>query len=151
MAVNSFPWPTRFYFLMSIHACFMCNLRAYINNDRFPWYQIFMLNFILVMVNHNITSQLKKKEIHGPGVAIALISSCKLIGPGEICSFSNSIHFRLVIFRIVACSVFCVKCQRISLTLILVKIVYAMAWWRQVTSHYLSQCWPRSTSRYGVN
>ena len=25
-----------------------------------------------------------------------------------------------------------------------------MAWCRQATSHYLSQCWPRSTSPYGV-
>ena len=25
-----------------------------------------------------------------------------------------------------------------------------MAWCRQVTSHYLSQCWPRSMSPYGV-
>ena len=25
-----------------------------------------------------------------------------------------------------------------------------MAWWRRATSHYLSQCWPRSLSPYGV-
>ena len=29
-------------------------------------------------------------------------------------------------------------------------LVQVMAWWRQVTSHYLSQCWPRSMSPYGV-
>ena len=29
-------------------------------------------------------------------------------------------------------------------------LVQVMAWWRQATSHYLSQCWPRSMSPYGV-
>ena len=28
--------------------------------------------------------------------------------------------------------------------------VQVMAWCREVTSHYLSQCWPRSVSPYGV-
>ena len=30
------------------------------------------------------------------------------------------------------------------------KLVHVMAWCRQATSHYLSQCWPRSLSPYGV-
>ena len=29
-------------------------------------------------------------------------------------------------------------------------LVQAMAWCRQATSHYLSQCWPRSVSPYGI-
>ena len=29
-------------------------------------------------------------------------------------------------------------------------LVQVMAWCRQATSHYLSQCWPRSMSLYGV-
>ena len=29
-------------------------------------------------------------------------------------------------------------------------LVQVMAWCRQATSHYLSQCWPRSRSPYGV-
>ena len=29
-------------------------------------------------------------------------------------------------------------------------LVQVMAWCRQATSHYLSQCWPRSVSAYGV-
>ena len=29
-------------------------------------------------------------------------------------------------------------------------LVQVMAWCHQVTSHYLSQCWPRSVSLYGV-
>ena len=29
-------------------------------------------------------------------------------------------------------------------------LVHVMAWCRQATSHYLSQCWPRSMSPYGV-
>ena len=30
------------------------------------------------------------------------------------------------------------------------KLVQVMAWCRQATSHYLSQCWPRSMLPYGV-
>ena len=30
------------------------------------------------------------------------------------------------------------------------RLVQVMAWCRQATSHYLSQCWPRSISPYGV-
>ena len=29
-------------------------------------------------------------------------------------------------------------------------LIQVMAWWRQATSHYLDQCWPRSVSSYGV-
>ena len=29
-------------------------------------------------------------------------------------------------------------------------LVQVMAWYRQATSHYLGQCWPRSLSTYGV-
>ena len=29
-------------------------------------------------------------------------------------------------------------------------MVQVMTWWRQATSHYLSQCWSRSMSPYGV-
>ena len=29
-------------------------------------------------------------------------------------------------------------------------LVQVMAWWCQATNHYLSQCWPRSMSPYGV-
>ena len=29
-------------------------------------------------------------------------------------------------------------------------LVQVMAWCRQATSHYLSQCWPRSMSPYGI-
>ena len=30
-------------------------------------------------------------------------------------------------------------------------LVQVMAWCRQATSHYMSQCWPRSMSPFGVN
>ena len=29
-------------------------------------------------------------------------------------------------------------------------LVQVMAWWHQATSHYLSQCWPRSMLPYGI-
>ena len=28
--------------------------------------------------------------------------------------------------------------------------IHVMVWWRQAISHYLSQCWPRSMSPYGI-
>ena len=42
--------------------------------------------------------------------------------------------------------------RRMSLDLTYDKstLVQVMAWCRQATSHYLSQCWPRSLSPYGV-
>ena len=49
-------------------------------------------------------------------------------------------------------------CNEIALRWILLDLtddkstlVQVMAWCRQATSHYLSQCWPRSLSSYGVN
>ena len=29
-------------------------------------------------------------------------------------------------------------------------LVHIMAWWCKATSHYLSQCWPKSKSPYGI-
>ena len=41
------------------------------------------------------------------------------------------------------------ECYRAPL-MISQQLVQVMAWCRQATSHYLSQCWPRSLSPYGV-
>ena len=42
-------------------------------------------------------------------------------------------------------------CHRTSLMIDLSTLAQVMAWCRQATSHYLSQCWPRSISPYGVS
>ena len=50
-------------------------------------------------------------------------------------------------------NIFCeiaIRWMRQLLTDPLSKLVQVMAWCRQATSHYLSQCWPRSLSPYDV-
>ena len=66
-------------------------------------------------------------------------------------------NFRFVIFkRILAIAVWGISCD---IALILMSLdftgdqsalVQVMAWCRQATSHYLSQCWPTPLSPYGV-
>ena len=66
-------------------------------------------------------------------------------------------NFTWVIFKIIlAVYGWCISCEMalkfISLDLADDKsaLVQVMAWCRQATSHYLSQCWPSSMSPYGV-
>ena len=42
------------------------------------------------------------------------------------------------------------RCMSLDLTEDKSTLVQVMAWCRQATSHYLSQCWPRSLPPYGV-
>ena len=42
------------------------------------------------------------------------------------------------------------RCMSLDLTEDKSTVVQVMAWCRQATSHYLSQCWPRSLPPYGV-
>ena len=65
--------------------------------------------------------------------------------------------FRYLIFQIISVTdVWGISCELVfrwmSLDLADDKstLVQVMAWCRQATSHYLSQCWPRSLSPYGV-
>ena len=65
--------------------------------------------------------------------------------------------FRYVIFKIISVidgwSISCkivLKWMPMDLTDGKSTLVQVMAWCRQATSHYLSQCWPRSLSPYGV-
>ena len=68
-------------------------------------------------------------------------------------------NFRYVIFKwILAIDGWGISCE-IALPVIWMSLdftddqstlVQVMAWCRQATSHYLSQCWPRSLSPYGV-
>ena len=66
-------------------------------------------------------------------------------------------NFRHLIFQIISVidgwGISCeLALRRMSLDLTDDKstLVQVMAWCRQATSHYLSQCWPRSLSPYGV-
>ena len=66
-------------------------------------------------------------------------------------------NFRYLIFQIISViDVWVISCEvaliwmSLNLTDDNSTLVQAMAWCRQATSHYLSQCWPRSVSPYGV-
>ena len=66
-------------------------------------------------------------------------------------------NFRHVIFKqILVIDGWCICCEIALIWMSLdfaddqSTLVQVMAWCRQATSHYLSQCWPRSMSPYGV-
>ena len=66
-------------------------------------------------------------------------------------------NFRYVIFKGILVTDSCgISCEialiwmSLNLTDDQSTLVQVMAWCRQATSHYLSQCWPRSQSPYGV-
>ena len=66
-------------------------------------------------------------------------------------------NFRLVIFKLISviggwgnsCEI-ALRWMPLDLTDDKSILVQVMAWCRQATSHYLSQCWPRFISPYGV-
>ena len=66
-------------------------------------------------------------------------------------------NFRYLIFQIISVidgwSISCelaLKWMWLNFTDDKSTLVQVMAWCRQATSHYLSQCWPKSLSPYGV-
>ena len=66
-------------------------------------------------------------------------------------------NFRYVIFKLTFVNggwgisyEIALSCTPLDLTDDKSILVQVMAWCRQATSHYLSQCWPRSMSPYGV-
>ena len=66
-------------------------------------------------------------------------------------------NFRKVIFQLIlVIDGWCISCKIVlkwtpmDLTDGKSTLVQVMAWCRQATSHYLSQCWPRSLSPYGI-
>ena len=69
------------------------------------------------------------------------------LGSGHVANILK--HFKLIVqhssFNTWAVNLFSGKCHRTSLIWI---FVHVMAWWHQVTSHYLSQCWPRSMRQW---
>ena len=65
---------------------------------------------------------------------------------------------RIVIFKLISVTdgwgISCkitLRWMPLDLTDDISTLIQVMAWCRQATSHYLSNCWPRSLSPYGVN
>ena len=81
-----------------------------------------------------------------------IIGSVNSLAPGRFgCNFKNSI-FKLALLIGIFKSSYnnILKWMPQDLTDDKSTLVQVMAWCRQATSHYLSQCWPRSLSPYGV-
>ena len=57
----------------------------------------------------------------------------------------------MIIFTSISCTFFgVIELAGVDVNNLRTTLVQMMAWCHQVTSHYLSQCWPRSMSSYGV-
>ena len=84
-----------------------------------------------------------------PDTRLAWVNS---LAPGEFDYSLQLVNFKLI-SMINILSIFCaivIRWMPQQLTDHQSTLVQAMAWCRQATSHYLSQCWPRPLSPYGV-
>ena len=78
--------------------------------------------------------------------------SIQLIFPGRFERNLRKVIFKLILM-ICGWGIFCkiaLRWMSMDLTYNKSTLVQVMAWCSQATSHYVSQCWPRSTSPYGV-
>ena len=96
------------------------------------------------LVHHIMELCIKWCDYHQPYI--------NSLGPGKF-----KWNFRHVIFKqIVVIGGWGISCEITLIWMSLVFtddqsiLVHVMAWCRQATSHYLSQCWPRFISLYGV-
>ena len=74
------------------------------------------------------------------------------LAPGTCGSNFNSMMFKLIIEKrnfSTPCKI-ALRWMSQNLTNEKSTLVQVMVWCRQATSHYLSQCWPRSMLQYGV-
>ena len=78
--------------------------------------------------------------------------SLNSLAPGRF-----KVNFRWVIFKLIlVLDGWCISCETALIWMSLdhtydkSTLVQVMAWCRQATSHYLSQCWPTSQSPYDV-
>ena len=74
------------------------------------------------------------------------------LAPGRFQRNLRKLIFKLILM-IGSWGIFCkiaLRWMSMDLTHDKSTLVQVMAWCRQATSHYLSQCWPRSLSPYGV-
>ena len=91
-------------------------------------------------------------SLHPFHLSIYMVSEFNSLAPGRF-----KVNFRWVIFKLILMvNDWGICCET---TLIWVSLdhtydkstlVQVMAWCRQATSHYLSQCWPRSLPPYGI-
>ena len=87
-----------------------------------------------------------------PGLSFVSINTVKSLNPGKF-----EWNFRFLIFQIISViDGWGISCEHaliwmsFDLTGDKSTLVQVMAGCRQATSHYMSQCWPRSMSPYGV-
>ena len=120
---------------------------------RLDWVPRFLEGFLLCLRNFGDLCGLRDtKVMFGTQLKVYTergISTLKSLVPSRF-----KWNFRWVILKLILV----IDCWGISCEIVLkcmpvddkAALVQAMAWCRQATSHYLSQCWPRSMSPYGV-
>ena len=123
---------------------------------RLDWVPRFLEGFLLCLRNFGDLCGLRDtKVMFGTQLKVYTergILTLKSLVPGRF-----KWNFRWVILKLIlvidgwgiSCEI-ALKCMPVDLIDDKAALVQAMAWCRQATSHYLSQCWPRSMSPYGV-
>ena len=117
---------------------------------------------------HNQNRNVRNKSNYFKIICMQLkyeINERCLIGPSNWFPVINSLvpgkfewHFRYLIFQTISvingwgisCELALLRWMLLDLTDDKSTLVQVMAWCHQATSHYLSQCWLRSLSPYGV-
>ena len=79
-----------------------------------------------------------------------LILLFKLIGPWDISIKRNNFKLILATYGCDISRGIALRWTSLDISDDKSALVHVMVWCRQATSHYLSQCWPRSVSPYGV-
>ena len=88
------------------------------------------------------------------GTSISIVNS---LAPGRFQWIFRQVIFKLILWLMAEVSLvklLSVECHWISLIMSHPALIQVMAWCHQATSHYLSQCWPRSVRShmpYGVS
>ena len=115
-----------------------------------------LLNFLkteqALSIRREVSSSLNYQNSYDKDKTVSWLFYLNSLAPGKF-----EWNFRYLIFQIISVIAgWVISCELalrwISLNLTDDKstLVQVMAWCRQATSHYLSQCWPRSLSPYGV-
>ena len=117
------------------------------------WMQLLVLISAFIWSNNDLLSiGHLGTNLSEPQCVRTLVSWLNSLAPGKF-----EWNFRHVIFKqIVVVDGWAISCEIALIWMSLdftddqSTLVQVMAWCRQATSHYLSQCWPRSLSPYGV-
>ena len=122
----------------------------------FVWnLRIVMITNLLSLVSQRVVIRPRECVVVWPNTAptmIIYIGTINSLAPGKF-----ELNFRHVIFKqILMIDGWGISCEIALIWMLLVftgdqsTLVQVMAWCRQATSHYLSQCWPRYRLPYGV-